>query len=174
MDKGSSYLRSSKIFLNEVNKKSSIKEDTRKMENWKSDNIPEKRFLQKLLEIRVIDHYARNIYIKVSLKVAVPWVLLTSKILLENISKFVRKYIQYVRCWSLARNLFHPQFHFLEFFLYIRNTSFQEHLRVFRIHFFYWNVSSKNLFSLFLCFFKKSDVLYLFPTNWLLLIINSP
>ena len=72
MDKGSSYLRSSKIFLNEVNKKSSIKEDTRKMENWKSDNIPEKRFLQKLLEIRVIDHYARNIYIKVSLKVAVP------------------------------------------------------------------------------------------------------
>ena len=57
-----------------------------------------------------------------------------------------------MRCWSLARNLFHPQFHFLEFFLYIRNTSFQEHLRVFRIHFFYWNVSSKNLFfiSLFL------------------------
>ena len=28
-----------------------IKEDTRKMENCKASNIPEKRFLQKLLEI---------------------------------------------------------------------------------------------------------------------------
>ena len=28
-----------------------IKEDTRKMENCKANNIPEKRFLQKLLEI---------------------------------------------------------------------------------------------------------------------------
>ena len=34
-----------------INKKPSIKEDTRKMENCKADNIPEKRFLQKLLEI---------------------------------------------------------------------------------------------------------------------------
>ena len=33
------------------------------MENRKADNIPEKRFLQKLLETRVSDHYARNIYI---------------------------------------------------------------------------------------------------------------
>ena len=30
---------------------------------------------------------------------------------------------------------------------------------------------SKNLLSLFLCFFKKSDALYLFSTNWLLLIV---
>ena len=30
---------------------------------------------------RVSDHYARNIYIKVSLKVAAPWILLTSKML---------------------------------------------------------------------------------------------
>ena len=37
--------------------------------------------------------------------------------------------------------------------------------------FFYCNVSSKNLLSLFLCFFKKSDALYLFSTNWLLLIV---
>ena len=36
--------------------------------------------------------------------------------------------------------------------------------------FFYCNVSSKNLLSLFLCF-KKSDALYLFSTNWLLLLI---
>ena len=28
-----------------------MKEDTRKMENCKANNIPEKRFLQKLLEI---------------------------------------------------------------------------------------------------------------------------
>ena len=35
---------------NETNKKSSIKEDTRKMENCKTENIPVKRFLEKLLE----------------------------------------------------------------------------------------------------------------------------
>ena len=34
-----------------MNNKSSTKEDTRKMENCKADNIPEKHFLQKLLEI---------------------------------------------------------------------------------------------------------------------------
>ena len=39
------------------------------MENRKADNIPEKRFLQKLLETRVSDHYARNIYIWFSLKI---------------------------------------------------------------------------------------------------------
>ena len=43
------------------------------MENRKADNIPEKRFLQKLLETRVSDHYARNIYIWFSLKIAVRW-----------------------------------------------------------------------------------------------------
>ena len=37
--------------------------------------------------------------------------------------------------------------------------------------FFYYNVSSKNLLSLFFCFFKKSDALYLFPRNWLPLIV---
>ena len=55
--------------------------------------------------------------------------------------------------------------------LYIRNTYFQEDLRVFVIHFFCCNVSTKNVLSLFLCFFKKSDALYLFPTNWLLLMV---
>ena len=34
-----------------MNNKSSTKEDTRKMENCKADNIPEKHFLQKLIEI---------------------------------------------------------------------------------------------------------------------------
>ena len=52
----------------------------------------------------------------------------------------------------------------------------QEHLfagtpGVFPIHFFYCNVSTKNLLSLFLCFFKKSDALYVISTNWLLLIV---
>ena len=91
--------------------------------------------------------------------------------LYKNISKFVRKHLQYVPCRSSARNLFHLQFHFLGFFLYIRNTNLQEHLRVFVIYFFYCNVSSKNLLSLFLYFFKKSDAPYLFPANWLLLIV---
>ena len=40
---------------------------------------------------RVSDYYERNIYIKVSL-IAVPWILLISKILYQNIRKFVRKY----------------------------------------------------------------------------------
>ena len=46
----------------------------------------------EVTENRVNDHYPRNIYIKVSLKIAVPWILLTSKLLYQNISKFVRKY----------------------------------------------------------------------------------
>ena len=32
-------------------------------------------------------------------------------------------------------------------------------------------MSTKNLLYLFFCFFKKSDALYLIPTNWLLLIV---
>ena len=53
----------------------------RKMENCKADNIPGKLFFTEVTGNRVGDHYARNIYIKVSLKVAVLWILLTSKIL---------------------------------------------------------------------------------------------
>ena len=67
--------------------------------------------------------------------------------------------------------LISPVVSFLGFFIYIRNTYFQEHLQVFVIHVFYSNVSSDNLISFFLCFFKKSDALYLFPTNRLLSII---
>ena len=48
------------------------------MESCKADNIPVKRFLTGN---KVSDHYTRNIYTKVSLTVAVPWILLTSKIL---------------------------------------------------------------------------------------------
>ena len=60
LEQKSKYLNSIRVFpffisffrWNEKNKKSSIKEDSRKMENRKADNIPEKRFLQKLLEIK--------------------------------------------------------------------------------------------------------------------------
>ena len=76
-----------------------------------------------------------------------------------------------MRCRSSARNLFHSWLHFLGVFPYIRNTYFQEHLKVSVIHFFYYNVSTKNLLSLFLCFFKKSDALLVISTNWLLLIV---
>ena len=65
LEQKSKYLNSIRVFpffisffcwneiKKEINKwkKSSIKEDTRKMENCKTDNIPEKRFLEKLLEI---------------------------------------------------------------------------------------------------------------------------
>ena len=51
------------------------------MENCKANNIPEKSFLQKIIGNKVSDHDARIIYIKVSLKIAVPWILLTSKLL---------------------------------------------------------------------------------------------
>ena len=42
------------------------------MENCK---VPEKHFFSEVTGNRVSDHYARNIYIKVFLKVAVPWIL---------------------------------------------------------------------------------------------------
>ena len=48
--------------------------------------------LLPLLVTRLSDHYARNIYMKVSLRKAVPWILLTSKVLYWKISKFFRKY----------------------------------------------------------------------------------
>ena len=86
---------------NEINKKSSVKEVTRKIENYKAikeytrkmghckaNNVPEKRFLQKLLEIGWL---LCKKHLKVSL-IAVPWILLISKILYQNIRKFVRKY----------------------------------------------------------------------------------
>ena len=53
----------------------------KKKKNCKADNIPEKSFQTKVIGNRVSDHYARNIYLKVYLKIAVPWIILTSKIL---------------------------------------------------------------------------------------------
>ena len=65
--------------------------------------------------------------------------------------------------------LISPVVPFSRIFLYIRNTFFQEHLRVFVIHFLLRCVNQE--FTRFICLFKKSDVLYLFPTNWLLSIV---
>ena len=87
----------------------------------------------------------------------------------------MRKYLQLVRCRPYQPETYFIKFHFLGFFLYIRNIYFQEHLRVLFIYlfiylftylFFKCNVPSKNLLSLFLCFFKKPDVSYLFSANW--------
>ena len=49
-------------------------------------------FFTEVTGNRLSDHYARNIFIKVPLKIAVSWILLRSKILYQNITKFVRKY----------------------------------------------------------------------------------
>ena len=138
--------------------------------------------------------------IKVSLKIDVLWILLTSKILYQNISKFVRKCRR--RCsvkkvfseilqdsqeiCEISKNTFsyrtplaaskntynncgvglQPGTYFTRSFI------FQKIPEKVCYSFFYCNVSSKNLLSLFLCF-KKSDALYLFSTNWLLLLLTD-
>ena len=51
-------------------------------------------FLAEVTGNSLSDHYARNVHIKVFLKVAVLWISVRSKILYLNISKFVRKYLQ--------------------------------------------------------------------------------
>ena len=50
-------------------------------------------FFTQVTGNRVSDHYARNVYIKVFLEIAVLWMLVPSKILHQN-NKFVRKYLQ--------------------------------------------------------------------------------
>ena len=150
--------------------------------------------------------------IKVSLKIDVLWILLTSKILYQNISKFVRKYRR--RCsvkkvfseilqdsqeiCEISKNTFSYRtplvpaskntynkcgaglqpgtyftrsFIFQDFFYTLGKPIFRNTEKV-CYSFFYCNVSSKNLLSLFLCF-KKSDALYLFSTNWLLLLLTD-
>ena len=53
------------------------------MENYQANNIAE-----KVTGNSVSDHCTKNIYIKVFLKIANPWILVTSKILYLNITKF--------------------------------------------------------------------------------------
>ena len=73
-----------------------------------------------------------------------------------------------MRCRSPAKNLFHPQFPFLGFFIYVRGNYFQEHLRVFVIHFFLTAMCQARIYSLSL-FFQK--IRRPFPTNRLLSIV---
>ena len=133
-------------------------------------------FFTEVTGTRISDHCVRNICIKASLKIAVLWILVRSKILGPKIlvNSFKNIYNK-CSCRSSARNLFHLQFHFLRFFLYISNTYFQQYQEcllfivvVVIVVVFYCTVWSKNLLSLFLCFFKKSDALYLFSTSWVL------
>ena len=135
-------------------------------------------FFTEVTGTRISDHCVRNIYINVSLKIAVLWILVRSKILGPKIlvNSFKNIYNK-CSCRSSARNLFHLQFHFLRLFLYISNTYFQQYQEclwfivvvvVVIVVVFDCTVWSKNLLSLFLCFFKKSDALYLFSTSWVL------
>ena len=85
-------------------------------------------FFTEVTGTRISDHCVRNIYINVSLKIAVLWILVRSKILGPKIlvNSFKNIYNK-CSCRSSARNLFHLQFHFLRLFLYISNTYFQQY-----------------------------------------------
>ena len=71
-------------------------------------------------------------------------------------------------CRSSTWNLFHSLFHFLGFFLYIRNTYFQEHLRVFVIHCF-TAICQATIYSI--CFFKKSEALLILVSYKLVILL---
>ena len=64
-----------------------------------------------------------------------------------------------MRCRSSTWNLFHSQFHFLGFSLYIRNTYFQEHLRVFVIHCF-TAICQATIYSIYLFLLKIRSLVY--------------
>ena len=53
----------------------------------------QRTFFTQVTGNRVSDHYARNIYVKVFLEIAVLWMLVPSKILHQN-NKIIRKYLQ--------------------------------------------------------------------------------
>ena len=129
----------------------------------------EKSFFTEVTGKRVSCHYARNIYIKIFLKRAFLWILLKSKILYYNISKFVQKYLRYVQLQVFSPELISP------LVLFSRNFSIhQEHLlsgtpRVFDILFFFFFLTATCQARIHsLCFFEKSDALYLFSTNQVL------
>ena len=70
-------------------------------------------FFTEVTGTRISDHCVRNICIKASLKIAVLWILVRSKILGPKIlvNSFKNIYNK-CSCRSSARNLFHLQFHF--------------------------------------------------------------
>ena len=102
---------------------------------------------------------------KVFLKIAIPWMLMPSKILHQSINKFVGKYVQQVRCWSSAR-IFTRSFIFKDFF-----SIHWEHLIMFVIHFFWLQYVKQEFTLLVSLLFQKIKLSVLFSANWLLLIV---
>ena len=89
-----------------------------------------------------------------------------------------RKYLQYVRCTVHIVSICSPVLISPVVSVSRIFTIHQEHLFsgtpesvCYSFFFFYCNVLRKNLLSLLLCLFKKSDSLYLFRTKSLLLIV---
>ena len=115
-----------------------------------------RNFFTEVTGNRVSDHYTRNIHIKVFLKTAVLWILLTSEVLYENISRFVRKYLQLVQLHIFSLEIISSVVSFSRIFSIHSEHLLQEYLRVFVIQFLFFfncNVSSNNLLSFFLSFF---------------------
>ena len=54
----------------------------------------QRNILHKVTGISGINHYARNVYIKVFLKISVPCLLIPLKIFHQSINKLVGKYLQ--------------------------------------------------------------------------------
>ena len=113
----------------------------------------EKLFLQKLLEKGKWSLCKKHLYKGLS-----------KSSCFVNLNEIKNTLLKHQICWKISaksaglkrETYFTNSYIFLNFF-YIRNTNFQEHREFFLfIFFFFWNVSSNNLLSLFLRFFKKS------------------
>ena len=112
----------------------------------------EKLFLQKLLEKGKWSLCKKHLYKGLS-----------KSSCFVNLSEIKNTLLKHQICWKISaksaglkrETYFTNSYIFLNFF-YIRNTNFQEHREFFLFIFFFWNVSSNNLLSLFLRFFKKS------------------
>ena len=71
-------------FINERRHEShSVRRDIAEMKRWLIKPFRE------VIGNRVSDNYARNIYSKVFLKIAVSWILTTSKILVKTLAKLL-------------------------------------------------------------------------------------
>ena len=91
--------------------------------------------------------------------------LIPSKILYQNINKFVWKYLQYLRCSSAVRNF--------TAVIFSRIFSIHyKHLRMFVINFFFSIISQARIYSPCLFFSSKTQMpCTFFPANWLLSIV---
>ena len=86
------------------------------IKNCKDNNIAHILFTE-VTGNRVSDHYARNVYIKVFLKIAVPWRIIPS--IRNKIYSFENIYNKY--CAGLQHET-SPVVLFSRIFLYTRNT----------------------------------------------------